>query len=61
MKKTYWLDKFEGKVETGYFIRCDLAKQIEKFRKLGKEVVAITLDGDSWNIELICKVSEKPK
>ena len=51
-----FLDVREERAErSGYFVRSDLKKQIEKVEKEGdKEVVGIVYDG-SFNLELLTK------
>jgi len=52
--KIFWLDKYEGECQGGYFYRNDLFKAFEQFEKNGFEIVGIKI-GDGWNIEFICK------
>lgn len=50
----FWLDKFEGEAEGGYFVRNDLKDMIEKLKKNGKIPVGIKYDG-SYNLEIIVR------
>lgn len=58
MENTFWLDGFEGKVHSGYYIRSDLFKQIKRFEETGHKVIGIKVDPDSWNLEFICEVKD---
>lgn len=57
-KEVFWLDKFQGKVETGFFIRNNLFEIFNKFEKeFGRKIVGI-VKPDDWNLELILEVTE---
>lgn len=55
----FWLDKFEGIVQDGYFVRSDLHKMITQFRANGLKIVGIKLKEDDFNTELICTKIDK--
>lgn len=61
MKHTYWLDGWEGKCHSGYYVRSDLFKKIADFKKMGHKVVAIAIEPDTWNMEFICEVKDGKK
>lgn len=57
LNKIYWLDKYEGKCKSGFYIRCNLFEKIKHFEKTGYKVVGIKCT-DGWNLEFVC---EEPK
>ena len=59
MKDTFWLDGYEGKCSSGFYVRSDLFKKIAEFKELGCKVVGIKIEPDSWNLEFFCKKSEE--
>jgi len=59
MKNTFWLDGYEGKCNSGFYIRNNLFEKIADFEKMGYKVVGIKVEPGSWNLEFICKKPEK--
>lgn len=51
-KEIFWLDKFKGKAEDGYFYRSDLFKFFKKCEEEGFRVVGMVKPKD-WNMEFI--------
>ncbi len=61
MKETiYWDDDYSGKLQGGFYIRCDLFKKIKHFEDKGYKVIGIR-PGDDWNLEFICEVPKDEK
>lgn len=59
MDNTFWLDGWEGKCHSGFYVRSDLFKKLEEFEKMGYKVVGIKIEPNSWNMEFICEVQEE--
>ena len=64
--REYWLDGFEGPVQTGAFYRSKIHLDINDFEtKFNTKVVAIKLSTDyetnkpSWTVEFITELTEK--
>ena len=53
----FWLDKWEGKAQGGYFIRNDLFQFFAKLEESGKKPIGIKVD-DGWNLEIIIEAKE---
>lgn len=51
----FWLEGFEGGCHSGFYIRSDLFKQVERFEKMGHKVVGIRIEPGSWNLEFVCE------
>ena len=58
IKNTFWLDGWEGECHSGYYIRSDLFKKVEEFKKMGHKVVGIGIEDGSWNLQFICEKKE---
>ena len=64
--REYWLEGFEGPVQTGAFYRSKIHLDINDFEtKFNEKVVAIKLSTDyetnkpSWTVEFITELTEK--
>ena len=54
IEEIFWLDKFEGKAKSGYFIRNDLFKYFEMCEKRGLKIVGIKKPKpNDWNMEVL--------
>ena len=49
--RIFWVDGFEGKVQSGYYFRAfDLVKFMKKLEKEIDEVVGLEFDGNNVNV-----------
>ena len=51
-EEIFWLDGFNGKAKSGYFVRNPLIEFFEKCEKNGMKVVGIKKP-NSWNLEVL--------
>jgi len=59
MENMFWLDGYEGKCNSGYYVRSNLFEKIAELEKTGHKVVGIKIEPGSWNLEFFCKKEEK--
>lgn len=60
MKQIFWLDKWEGKARSGYYVRNPLCEFFKRCKQNGLKIVGLVID-DSYNLEAICEKTEEAK
>lgn len=54
MERIFWLDGWKGEeAKGGLYFRCNLKTHIKKVIDTGRKPVGITVDDDSFNIQIL--------